>query len=46
VAWTTYALPRVQSATNKCEAVANKFHHDINYKPNTNRQFLHMTHRP
>lgn len=44
-AWTTYNLPRVQSATNRCESVSNKYHYDIDYRPNTNRQFLHMTHR-
>jgi hypothetical protein len=45
-AWTTYALPRVQSHHNSCEAVARNFHYDVGYRPNTNRQFLHMTHRP
>jgi hypothetical protein len=44
-AWTTYNLPRVQSQTNRCESVGQKFHYDIDYRPNTNRQYLHMTHR-
>jgi hypothetical protein len=44
-AWTTYNLPRLQSRHNSCEAVARQAHYDISYRPNTNRQFLHMTHR-
>jgi len=44
-AWTTYNLPRVQSPTNRCESVSRPFHYDIDYRANTNRQYLHMTHR-
>ena len=44
-AWTTFNLPRVQSRTNSCEAVSRQYHYDISYRPNTNRQFLQMTHR-
>ena len=44
-AWTTYDLPRVQANGNKCEDVAQKFHYDVNYRPNTNKQFLTVTHR-
>ena len=45
-AWTTFNLPLVQSQTNRCESVSTKFHYDINYKANTNKQYLTMTHRP
>ena len=44
-AWTTYNLLRVQSQANGCEAIGRQFHYDISYRPNTNRQHLHMTHR-
>ena len=44
-AWTTYNLPRGQSQTNKCDAVPRQFHYDISYRPNTNNQFVQMTHR-
>ena len=44
-AWTTFNLPRVQAQSNTCEAVSRQYHYDISYKPNTNSQFLQMTHR-
>jgi hypothetical protein len=45
-AWTTYDLPRVQSARNSCEVVGKHYHYDIGYKANTNKQYLIMTRRP
>ncbi len=44
-AWTTFNLPRVQAQSTKCESVAKQYHYDISYRPNTNGQFLQMTHR-
>ena len=44
-AWTTCNLLRMQSQANGCEAIGRQFHYDISYRPNTNRQHLHMTHR-
>ena len=44
-AWTTYNIPLVQTVGNRCNAVDTRHHYDINYRANTNNQFLDVTHR-
>lgn len=42
-AWTTYAIPRVQTRGATCDAVGKGGHYDINYRPNTNNAFIQVT---
>jgi hypothetical protein len=44
-AWTTFNLPRMQATAAHCNATPQKAHYDINYRPNTNNQFIQVTHR-
>lgn len=44
-AWTTYAIARVQTAGNACNAVAQNGQYNISYRPNTNNAFIHVTKR-
>ncbi len=44
-AWTTFNLPRVQSTAATCQATPKPAHYDINYRANTNNQFIQVTHR-
>ena len=43
--WTFYDIARVQSANNVCEAIGQNEHYDIDFRPNTNRSFIEVTHR-
>ncbi len=42
-AFTTYALPRVQSPTTQCAEVPKSGQYHIRFQPGTNDQFLHVT---
>jgi hypothetical protein len=44
-AWTTFNLPRMQSTAATCPATPKAAHYDITYRPNTNNQFIQITHR-
>jgi hypothetical protein len=44
-AWTTFNLPRIQSTGASCDATPRGAHYDISYRPNTNNQFIQITHR-
>ena len=44
-AWTTFNLPRMQATAASCPATPNAAHYDISYKPNTNNQYIQVTHR-
>ena len=44
-AWTTFNLPRMQSTAATCQATPKAAHYDISYRPNTNNQFIQVTHR-
>ena len=44
-AWTTFNLPRLQATAASCEATPKAAHYDISYKPNTNNQYIQVTHR-
>ena len=44
-AWTTFNLPRMQATAASCEATPKAAHYDVSYKPNTNNQFIQVTHR-
>ena len=44
-AWTTFNLPRMQATAASCEATPRAVHYDISYKPNTNNQYIQVTHR-
>ena len=44
-AWTTYAIERVQSPRQSCDAFGPKGHYDIGYVPNTNNAFIQITRR-
>ena len=44
-AWTTFNLPRLQVTAATCEATPEAAHYDVSYKPNTNSQFIQVTHR-
>jgi|EndMetStandDraft_4_1072995.scaffolds.fasta_scaffold208644_2 hypothetical protein len=44
-AWTKYDIKRLQSPQNSCSAVGHEAQYDIDYRPNTDRGFIHVTHR-
>lgn len=44
-AWTTFNLPRMQATAASCAATPKAAHYDISYRPNTNNQFIQVTHR-
>ena len=44
-AWTTFNLPRIQATAATCEATPKGAHYDISYRPNTNNQYIQVTHR-
>jgi hypothetical protein len=44
-AWTKYDIKRLQVSDNTCSAVGHEAQYDIDYRPNTNRSFIHVTHR-
>ena len=44
-AWTTFSLPRMQATAASCDATPTAAHYDVSYRPNTNNQFIQVTHR-
>ena len=44
-AWTKYDIKRLQAANDTCTAVGHEAQYDIDYRPNTNRSFIQVTHR-
>jgi hypothetical protein len=44
-AWATYDIKRLQASDNNCSVIGQDAHYDIDYRPDTNRGFIQVTHR-
>ena len=44
-AWAKYDIKRLQASASNCGAVGHEAHYDIDYRANTNRNYIAVTHR-